>query len=113
VNSSAFTELIQIHERSWGMDTYPGRPSLHELLTRPIVVFWTGDEKAAAATRRSIATVHNTLDELNDVLLSMILAAKVTAQPSRRIQRIFINQKSVDITGVKLLISDQGRLEKK
>src|SRR5215470_3498365 len=97
-------ELIQIHERTWGMDTYPNRPSLAELLSRPIVVFWSSDEKTAA--KRSIATVHDKLEELNEMLLGMILANKVTAYPQRRLQRIFVNQKPIQIHGLKLIISD-------
>ena len=111
MSTNPFMELIQIHERTWGMDTYPGRPSLSDLLSRPLVVFWAGDEKGG--TRRSIATVHDTIDELNDALLSMILASKVTAHPAHRLQRIFINQKPAEVVGLKLILSDRLRPEKK
>jgi hypothetical protein len=98
-------ELIQLHERTWGMDTYPGRPSLHDLLNRSVVVFWSGDDKAG--NRRSIATVHDSVDDLNDVILAMILANKVTAHPNRRLQRIFVDQKPAEIVGLKLILSDR------
>ncbi len=102
--NSGYMELIQAHERSWGMDQYPGRPSLADLLSRPIVVFWSGDDKTGKG--RFTISVHESADELNDIILNMILASKVTPSSTRRLSRIFVKQKPVKVTGVRLLISD-------
>ena len=95
-------ELIQLHERAWGMDQYPGRPSLSDLLQRPIVVFWAGDDKAGKG--RFTLSVHNEVEELNSIVLSMILSNKVTVSSNRKLSKIFVNQKLVNITGVRLLV---------
>ena len=101
--NSAYMELIQAHERSWGMEQYLGRPSLTDLLNRPIVVFWTGDDKGGKG--RNTVSVHDSIDELNDIILNMILASKVTPSSNRRLSRIFVKQKAVKVTGVRLLVS--------
>ena len=96
-------ELIQLHERAWGMEQYGARPSLSDLLQRPIVVFWTGDDKAGKG--RFTLSVHNEVEELNSIILSMILSGKVTASSNRKLSKIFVNQKLVNITGVRLLVA--------
>ena len=102
--NSAYMELIQAHERSWGMEQYLGRPSLADLLNRPIVVFWTGDDKTGKG--RYTVSVHDSADELNDIILNMILASKVTPSSNRRLSRIFVKQKPVKVTGLRLLLSE-------
>jgi hypothetical protein len=101
--NSAYMELIQAHERSWGMEQYLGRPSLTDLLNRPVVVFWIGDDKSGKG--RFTVSVHDTIDDLNDIILNMILASKVTPSSNRRLSRIFVKQKTVKVTGVRLLVS--------
>ncbi|MEP7284311.1 MAG: hypothetical protein ABI947_00925 [Chloroflexota bacterium] len=98
--NNIFTELIQSHERSWGTEEYSARPSLTDLLQRPVVVFWTGEDKANKG--RFTISVHDRVEELNDILLNMILASKVTASSSRRLSRIFVKQKAVKIKGLHL-----------
>ena len=80
--SAAYMELVQAHERGWGMDQYPGRPTLAEMLGRPVVVFWTGDDKTGKG--RFTVSVHDRVEELNEILLNMILAGKVTPSSQRR-----------------------------
>lgn len=97
-----FMELIQSHERGWGTEQYAERPSLADLLNRPVVVFWSSNDKSGRFT----VTVHDHVEELNPILLDMILASKVTPSSKRQLSRIFVKQKSVTIKGVKLIISD-------
>jgi hypothetical protein len=104
-----FMELIQAHERSWGMEQYPGRPTLAELLHRPVVVFWVDLDKTKTSKGRYIVTVHNTVDELNPILLDMILAGKVTPSAMRRLSRIYIKQKAVKITQLQLILSEADK----
>lgn len=95
-------ELVQAHERGWGMETYPGRPSLADMLNRRIVVFWSGDDKTGKG--RMTVSVHDKADELNETVLGMVLAAKVTPSAQRRLARMFVDQKVVKITGIRLII---------
>jgi hypothetical protein len=112
-NNSAFMELVQLHERMWGMEQYPGRPSLADLLSRPIVVMWSGDDKPVTKTipvdspRRFTFSVHDDVDDLNEILLGMIIAGKVTPTPYRRLSKLYVKQKPVDIKGVRLLVADK------
>ncbi len=101
------TELIQAHERGWGMEQYVGRPSLADMLSRRIIVFWSGDDKSGKG--RFTVSVHENAEELNDIVLGMILASKVTPSTQRRLVRIFVDQKAVKVTGVRLLIEHSER----
>jgi hypothetical protein len=100
-------ELIQAHERGWGMEQYVGRPSLADMLSRRIVVFWSGEDRSGKG--RFTVSVHDSADELNDIILSMIVASKVTPSTQRRLVRMFVDQKAVKVTGVRLLIEPSER----
>jgi hypothetical protein len=102
--NSAFMELIQAHERSWGMEQYPGRPSLADMLSRPVVALWSGDDKSGKG--RFTVTVHNQIEELDDICLGMIVAGKVTPSSNRRLARVFVKQKQVKVTGLRLVFAD-------
>jgi hypothetical protein len=104
-------ELVQAHERGWGMEQYQNRPSLADMLSRPVVVFWAGEDKTDKG--RSTVSVHDHVEELNEILLSLVLAGKVTASSKRRLARIFVRQKAVQITGVRLIIDSKDADEKK
>ena len=112
----AFMELVQAHERTWGLEQYPGRPSLAQLLSSPVVVMWsqqarTHDEptrNAEPTPSKFLLTAHQSVDELQDIVLSMILASKVVADSKRRIFRIYVRQKAVEIRGVQLIVSEKA-----
>jgi hypothetical protein len=97
-----YMELVQAHERGWGTEQYTGRPSLADMLNRRIVVFWSGDDKSGKG--RFTVTVHDSADELNEIILNMILANKVSLSSTRRLSRIFVEQKAVKVMGIRLLI---------
>src|SRR5690348_5584184 len=97
-------ELVQTHERGWGTEQYPERPSLADLLNRPVVVFWTGDDKTGKG--RFTISVHDDVDQLQTILLNMILASKQSMSSNRRLSRIFVKQKPVTIKGLKLMVSE-------
>lgn len=96
-------ELVQAHERGWGMEQYAGRPTLNDMLTRPVVVFWSGDDKSSKG--RFTVTVHEHPHELDSLILTMILSGKVTLSSNRRVARIFVKQEPVKITGLHLQFS--------
>jgi hypothetical protein len=112
-----FMELVQLHERSWGMEQYPGRPSLSGLLSSPVVVMWTGESKSATSPSRRVVegqntlprfmfSVHRHVDELNEVLLNMVMSSKATPSTSRRLMKIFLNRKPIKVKGLRLLITE-------
>src|SRR5262249_53317499 len=101
-----YTELVQVHERGWGTEQYPGRPSLADLLNRPVVAFWAGEDKSGKG--RFTISVHDDLEELQPILLNMILASKQTPSSNRRLSRIFVGQKPVAIKGIKLILAEPG-----
>ncbi|MBX3083393.1 MAG: hypothetical protein KF716_17300 [Anaerolineae bacterium] len=112
----AFMELIQAHERTWGLEQYPGRPTLSELLNSPVVVMWSQQARTQAEQARGadptpskfLLTAHQNVDELQEIILGMILANKVVADPKRRIFRIFVRQKQVEIRGIQLIVSEKS-----
>ncbi|MCC7210054.1 MAG: hypothetical protein IT323_22315 [Anaerolineae bacterium] len=113
-----FMDLIELHERSWGMQTYPGRPSLVALLAGPVVVLWEGDRPLVTSSRRNatsaampehgrfMLSVHQHVDELNGLLYDMLVVGKAQPKDKRRLARIFVEQKEVRIKGLRLLLAE-------
>ena len=102
-----YMELIQSHERSWGMEQYPSRPTLAEMLQRPVVAFWAGDDKSGK--NRFTISVHDAVNELDEILLNMVLASKVTASSNRRLSRLYVKQHEVKIKGLHLVLADPDK----
>jgi hypothetical protein len=116
-----FMELVQLHEREWGTELYPDRPSLAELLSAPIVAMWTSDAvrypvssergkvrqvqvSEVNPSRRFMLSVHQRLEELDPLLLAMVVAGKAAPTANRKLVRLFIGQKPIKILGVRLLL---------
>lgn len=109
----AFLELVQLHERTWGTETYPGRPSLADLMNASIVVMWinstTTPLSAAAKQLRQTTPAsfmlecYNDSDSFHDVLLNMLMAGRPTTHIGHRISKIYVNGEELEITGLKLL----------
>lgn len=107
-----FMEIVQQHERLWGMEQYPDRPTLTQLIASPIVVMWYNtqaeatlsaapDHKPVVASQTSsrdgrlILTCHQNAQELNDLLTRMHTGTGGNAVHMRKISHIFVNQKLV------------------
>ncbi|MCS6872929.1 MAG: hypothetical protein NZ571_15900 [Anaerolineae bacterium] len=114
-----FMELVQLHEREWGTELYPNRPSLADLLNAPIVAVWVGEPtrspttsarsklhvSSSSATRsRIMLSVHRRLEELDPIILSLVLAGKNTPLANRKLLYLFVQQKPVKVLGVRLLL---------
>jgi hypothetical protein len=114
---SAFMEIVQLHERTWGLEQYPGRPTLTQLLNSPVIVMWSHELRAAADAARPAAgtpskfllTAHKNVEELNDLVLGMILSSRVVADTKRRIFQLYVHQKPVEIRGVQLIVAEKER----
>lgn len=99
----SFMQYIELHERAWGMDKYPDRPSLQQLLTAPVVAFWYLYDKRES---RYIATLHKDLAELNAYVSRIVVHNSKVRMPERRLTKLFVNRKPVIIRGVRLLVSE-------
>jgi hypothetical protein len=98
-----FLDYVQEHERTWGNDTYTGKPNLQDFLQADVVVFWqiVGAEKNIKAAPRYTATIHAHLNELEDYFAKLLFRAQVEP-PKNRVVQIFANWKPVRIKGVKV-----------
>jgi len=98
-----FLDYVQEHERTWGNETYTGKPNLQDFLQASVVVFWQtiGDEKNIKVAPRYTATVHKDLSELEDYFAKLLFRAQVEP-PKNRVVQIFANGKPVRIKGVKV-----------
>ncbi len=79
---------VQLHERTWAFERYTGRPSLEEIMSTSVVVFW----KAAGKEDRLTISLHESLTDVEKLLLQMVIRAGVNT-PKRRIVRIFKDHK--------------------
>lgn len=110
-------ELVQLHERSWGMEQYPDRPPLVKLLSSPITVMWMADHRRSAdgkittfqdpeVSKRFMFSVHESVEELNEILLALVFTGKMPST-ARRISKIYVRQKPVEIKGVRLILAEK------
>ncbi|NDJ60235.1 MAG: hypothetical protein GYB67_03870 [Chloroflexi bacterium] len=104
--NDAFLAFVQAHERSWGLETYPGRPDLAKILSAPVVVFWSEEQPAktskTARAERFTISLHDDLKAVEQYVSSLILRLRVE-MPKRRLARIFVNQREVRVRGVQVL----------
>lgn len=100
VNEDNFLELVQAHERAWGTEDYPNRPTLAQFLAAPIVIWWKAADPAEA---RLMASVHEDLDALNKYATRILLHSR-TALPDKRLQSVFVNQKKSAVRGVSVQV---------
>jgi hypothetical protein len=98
-----FLDYVQDHERTWGNDTYPGKPNLQDFLQASVVVFWhtLAVEKSIKESPRYTATLHKHLNELEAYFGKLLFRAQVEP-PKQRVVQIFANGKPVRIRGVKV-----------
>lgn len=94
-------DMVQFHERAWGLETYSGRPELSEILMSPVVAFWYKTEKGAdgKTDNRFKIVLYENLDAIQDHLAKLILRSGVQT-PQERLGRIFAKGKEVRVRGV-------------
>lgn len=97
---SEFMHYVQLHERAWGGEVYAGRPNLSEILDSPVVVFWQVEGKPS----KNIITLYNDIRDLEKFVTRMLLLSSVDIA-RKRLSKVFVNQKRVHITAVKLIFS--------
>jgi hypothetical protein len=87
---SQFLALVQEHERSWGGERYPGRPSLEALLNAEVVAFWHEDDEQTArkVNDRYFVTLHRDLAEIERHFLLLLRGASRELH-QRRLVKLF------------------------
>ncbi|NWF68467.1 MAG: hypothetical protein HXY40_05225 [Chloroflexi bacterium] len=104
-NRPQFMDYVQEHERTWGTETYPGRPDLAALLQSPVVVFWQADKTNDKTDMRYTVTLHTTLDDLHEYFSKLIFRSQAKL-PNKRVVRIFKAQKPVIVRGIRVVFSE-------
>jgi hypothetical protein len=84
-----FIELVELHERKWGIQLYPGRPTLAQLMSAPLVVLWT-------VKGRFILTVHNTPHDLNEFVYQVITGG-IQDMPERKLGQVYYEKAPLDL----------------
>lgn len=95
----SFTSYVELHERAWGMDSYPGRPKLEDILSARVVALWHSSTKREPGYR---ITVYDDIKEVNQHIMDLVLHSK-TESPQRRLFRLFIDKEMAKIKGLKVL----------
>ena len=94
--------LVELHERSWGLQQYNGRPRLEAIVKSPIVVFWKAlDSKEARLT----VTLHDDLKEMEAYFVRLLFRSNVEP-PKRRVARIYKDGKQIIVKGVKIVFQE-------
>lgn len=97
--ASKFLEFVQAHEREWGRDSYPGKPSLAQMLESPVVVFSRPTNEKEKT--RMTATLYADMRGVEDHFTKLVMRAQIEL-PKYRIAHVFCNQKSMRIKGVRI-----------
>ncbi|MFW5748071.1 MAG: hypothetical protein ACOCYT_00510 [Chloroflexota bacterium] len=97
-----FFRRVEKHEREWGNQSYPGRPTLMEIMTAPIVIFWEGKEKRV----HEVISLHQSLDEVERYFLRMLIARKSNSEDNQRVADIFKDQKRMTIKSVNIVFGE-------
>ena len=92
-----FMNAVEEHERNWGKESYPKRPSLFDILNAPVVVFW---EEGEDETRQTI-TLHDTLEEIEKFFIRLLIAKN--KEPNKHVIKVFENQEKMILKGVRVI----------
>ncbi len=98
MKSKQFFERVQEHERDWGNDKYPGRPSLIEIMSSPVVVFWQNQENQ---TIPEYITLHDSISDVEKHFLRLLFTYR-GQKIDRTIKEVYQNQKRMLPSGVKI-----------
>ncbi|MBK9123189.1 MAG: hypothetical protein IPM16_08725 [Chloroflexi bacterium] len=91
-------DRVQEHERAWGNEGYPDRPSLADVLNAPVVAFWHV-VKAGKPAERQIITLHEDLSTLEQWYVKAVMRSAV-ALPDRLLAAAYLDGRRVRIKDV-------------
>jgi hypothetical protein len=98
-----FIDRVQTHERNWGNNTYNGRPTLNDILTASVVIFWEHKDKKIAET----ITLHADLKDVERYFLRLMFT-KQGLEGDRRISDVYQAQKRMIVRGIKIQFGEAG-----
>ncbi len=96
---SEFLALVQQHERAWGNETYPGRPTLETVLSAPVVAFWQLAASDKHANHPQI-TLHRDLHEIEEYFAKLLFRQSLPA-PQRRLYKLYVDGQQMRVASVK------------
>lgn len=92
-----FMGWVELHERSWGSERYPDRPTLEQILASPVVSFWRPAKQDKDF--RYIARLFDNLKEIERHYTRLVIRANIEP-PHDRMQRLYVNRRHFVISGV-------------
>lgn len=104
MTDNEFMQRVQLHERTWGHETYPNRPQLDQILKAKIVAFWRVPHKKED---RWAVTIHPDTSQLEKYFLTLILRAKIQVADERRFVCAYEDTVKLKIKGVRLIIEKE------
>lgn len=96
-----FMDYVQAHERVWGMESYPKRPTLAQILEATYVVFWQKIGPENLQNRRYTVTLHEDMLSIERFYGEMLFSTKFEV-PAVHIHRIFHQGKRLKVTGLQI-----------
>lgn len=93
-------KYVEQHERAWGMDFYPGRPKLEDIMKAAVVALWYPPHRKEPGYRIS---VHPNMKEVNQHLAYLVIHAK-TRQPEKRLFRLFVHRQLFKVKSIKVVL---------
>lgn len=94
-----FMGWVELHEHSWGLDRYPNRPTLKEILASPVVTFWRPAKKDKDF--RYHVRLFSDLKEIERYYTKLVIRANIEP-PHDKLQRLFVHRKHYVISGVRM-----------
>lgn len=101
-DTSEFMQRVQLHERTWGHETYPGRPQLDQILRAKVVAIWRVPHKKDGD--RWVVSTHPDLSYLEKFFLSQIFRFKAGLGDDRKFICAYEDGVKLSIKGVRLII---------
>jgi hypothetical protein len=97
---SEFMQWVEAHERSWGTKEYPGKPTLTEILSAKIVIFWKIDDRQ----NRYTVSLHSGGQDVEQTFLKLLFGTPMSEfkQPVR----IFQEQKRYIVKAIRFIFGE-------
>jgi hypothetical protein len=104
--AETFLDLVELHERAWGREGYPNKPSLADIMSSPIVVFWKPREPDDKKYRGlHTITLHESIRDVEIYLLKLLTRA-LTDYPDRYMYRIYDNKHRVILKTIRFIFTE-------
>lgn len=100
MGNETFMGFVELNERAWGTESYPGRPRLEQILHAKVVAFWQTTRNRDPAYRVS---VHQNLAEIHRWATEMLIHSR-TRSPEKRLVRLYVDQRRARIKSVRVAL---------